>query len=176
MQAAHFSSYPTVLYPRGLFILRPASLSVMFPSNGDTKVTPVKLGVLPMQAKPSVPRVTRKCVIRSASCAGIVTCCPLFFVECSLLENHHFIMRFVCGKEVAGIHLAFLLAPSLSTTCLTISRLPSTFRPSVLRCHQDQPTIFNRIDEVTELLKLFLVMGYQENCFSIGFKIDFTFS
>ena len=59
------------------------------------KVTPpVKLGVLPMRAKPSVPRVTRKRVIRFASRAGIVTCRPLFFVEyfSSVFQRKHYVI------------------------------------------------------------------------------------
>ena len=53
-----------------------------------------KLGVLPMRAKPSVPRVTRKRVIRSTSCAGIVTCRTLLFVEylSSVFRRKHYVI------------------------------------------------------------------------------------
>lgn len=46
--------------------------------------------------------------------------------------------------------------------------------PFLIMCHdfrsnRNQLTVFNRIDDVTELLKIFIVVGCQENCFSLGF-------
>lgn len=46
--------------------------------------------------------------------------------------------------------------------------------PFLIMCHdfrsnRNQLTVFNRIDDVTELFKIFIVVGCQENCFSLGF-------
>ena len=46
--------------------------------------------------------------------------------------------------------------------------------PFLIMCHdfrsnRNQLTVFNRIDDVTELLKIFIVVGCQENCFPLGF-------
>lgn len=38
------------------------------------------------------------------------------------------------------------------------------------RRHWNQPTIFNRIDEITKLFKIFIVVGCQENRFPLGFE------
>ena len=45
--------------------------------------------------------------------------------------------------------------------------------PFLIMCHdfrsnRNQLAVFNRIDDVTELLKIFIVVGCQKNCFSLG--------
>lgn len=53
-------------------------------------------------------------------------------------------------------------------------QLTKNLFPFLIMCHdfrsnRNQLTVFNRIDDVTELLKIFIVVGCQENCFSLGF-------
>ena len=53
-------------------------------------------------------------------------------------------------------------------------QLTKNLFPFLIMCHdfrsnRNQLTVFNRIDDVTELLKIFIVVRCQKNCFSLGF-------
>lgn len=57
----------------------------------------------------------------------------------------------------------------LSGRQLTKNLFPFLIIYRDFRSNRNQLTVFNRIDDVTELLKIFIVVGCQENCFSLGF-------